>query len=100
MSSLPPSEEGGSNSSRIEAVSPSGPIDVDAAPTPAVLADWWVLFGGDTPELQKYAIRIVSQCVSSSGCERNWSTFALVHTKVRNCLGYEKLRKLVYVRQI
>lgn len=61
-------------------------------------ADWWVLFGGDTPELQKYAIRIVSQCVSSSGCERNWSTFALVHTKVRNCLGYEKLRKLVYVR--
>ncbi|XP_039795224.1 uncharacterized protein LOC120660673 isoform X2 [Panicum virgatum] len=61
-------------------------------------ADWWVLFGGDTPELQKYAIRIVSQCVSSSGCERNWSTFALVHTKVRNRHGYEKLRKLVYVR--
>jgi len=61
-------------------------------------ADWRVLFGGDTPELQKYAIRIVSQCVSSSGCEQNWSTFALVHTKVRNRLGYEKLRKLVYVR--
>ena len=61
-------------------------------------ADWWVLFGGDTPELQKFAIRIVSQCVSSSGCERNWSTFALVHTKLRNRLGYEKLRKLVYVR--
>jgi len=61
-------------------------------------ADWWVLFGGDTPELQKFAIRIVLQCVSSSGCERNWSTFALVHTKLRNRLGYEKLRKLVYVR--
>ncbi|CAD6256520.1 unnamed protein product [Miscanthus lutarioriparius] len=61
-------------------------------------ADWWVLFGGDTPELQKFAIRIVSQCVSSSGCERNWSTFALVHTKLRNRLGYEKLQKLVYVR--
>lgn len=48
-------------------------------------------------ELQKYAIWIVSQFVSSSGCERNWSTFALVHTKVRNRLGYEKLHKLVYV---
>ncbi|XP_066373060.1 uncharacterized protein [Miscanthus floridulus] len=24
-------------------------------------ADWWELFGGDTPELQKFAIRIVSQ---------------------------------------
>ena len=35
--------------------------------------------------------------MSSSGCERNWSTFALVHTKLRNRLGYEKLHKLVYV---
>lgn len=49
------------------------------------------------PTLQKYALRIVSQCVSSSGCERNWSTFALVHTKIRNKLGYDKLHKLVYV---
>lgn len=49
------------------------------------------------PTLQKYALRIVSQCVSSSGCERNWSRFALVHTKIRNRLGYDKLHKLVYV---
>jgi hypothetical protein len=47
--------------------------------------------------LQKLAVSIVSQCNSSSGCERNWSTFALVHTKLRNKLGYDKLRKLVYV---
>ncbi|CAM0149332.1 unnamed protein product [Urochloa decumbens] len=60
--------------------------------------EWWTLFGGEVKELQRYAIRIVSQCVSSSGCERNWSTFALVHTKVRNRIGYEKLEKLVYVR--
>jgi len=49
------------------------------------------------PTLQKYDLRIVSQCVSSSGCERNWSTFALVHTKIRNKLSYDKLHKLVYV---
>uniref|UniRef100_A0A804UAZ9 HAT C-terminal dimerisation domain-containing protein n=1 Tax=Zea mays TaxID=4577 RepID=A0A804UAZ9_MAIZE len=43
------------------------------------------------------ARRIVSQWLSSSGCERNWSTFALVHAKLRNRLGYEKLHKLIYV---
>jgi hypothetical protein len=41
--------------------------------------------------------RLVSQCVSSSGCERNWSTFSLLHTKVRNCLTHKKLNKLVHV---
>ncbi|KAM0827243.1 hypothetical protein ACQ4PT_068324 [Festuca glaucescens] len=58
---------------------------------------WWLSLGGDVGTLQKYALRIVSQCTSSSGCERNWSTFALIHTQVRNRLGYEKLHKLVYV---
>lgn len=33
----------------------------------------------------------------SSGCEKNWSTFTLVRTEVRNRLSYEKLHKLVYV---
>ncbi|CAM0151699.1 unnamed protein product [Urochloa decumbens] len=59
--------------------------------------DWWFQFGGEVPTLQKYALHIVSQCVSSSRCERNWSTFALVHTKIRNKLSYDKLHKLVYV---
>ncbi|XP_044421124.1 uncharacterized protein [Triticum aestivum] len=52
----------------------------------------------EVPNLQKCALRIVSQCVSSSGCERNWSAFALVHTKQRNRLLYGKLHKLVSVR--
>ena len=42
-------------------------------------------------------MRLVSQCCSSSECERNWSTFALLHTKVRNRLSHKKLNKLVYV---
>ncbi|XP_045086336.1 uncharacterized protein [Aegilops tauschii subsp. strangulata] len=58
--------------------------------------EWWITFGGTTPVLQKYAIRIVSQCTSSSDCERNWSTYALVHTLVRNRLGFEKLHKMVF----
>jgi hypothetical protein len=61
-----------------------------------IVADWWTSYGGQCKELQKLSKLIVSQCCSSSGCERNWSTFALVHTKLRNRIGYEK-HKLVYV---
>jgi hypothetical protein len=41
----------------------------------------------------------VTECrkKSATGCERNWSTFAFIHAKVRNRLTYEKLHKLVYV---
>ena len=60
-------------------------------------ASWWMMFGSSTPKLQYLAMRLVSQCCSSSGCERNWSTFALLHTKVRNRLSHKKLNKLVYV---
>jgi uncharacterized membrane protein YgcG len=56
-----------------------------------------MMYGNSTPTLRKVALKLVSQCVSSSGCERNWSTFALVHTKVRNRLTHKKLHKLVYV---
>ena len=60
-------------------------------------ASWWMMYGSSTPALQKLALRLVSQCCSSNGCERNWSTFALLHTKVRNRLSHKKLNKLVYV---
>jgi hypothetical protein len=55
------------------------------------------MFGYSTLALQKLTIRLVSQCASATECERNWSTFAFIHTKVRNRLTYEKLHKLVYV---
>uniref|UniRef100_A0ACD6ARX4 Uncharacterized protein n=1 Tax=Avena sativa TaxID=4498 RepID=A0ACD6ARX4_AVESA len=61
-------------------------------------AHWWMLYGGEVRILQGYAIRIVSQCMSSSGCERNWSPFALMHAQARNQIAYEKLHKMVYVR--
>ncbi|CAI9274375.1 unnamed protein product [Lactuca saligna] len=44
-------------------------------------ARWWGLFGGSTPHLKRIAMRILSLTSSSSGCERNWSTFEAVHTK-------------------
>jgi hypothetical protein len=42
-------------------------------------------------------VRILSQTVSSSQCERNWTTFSLIHTKPRNRLTMDKLRRLVFV---
>ncbi|KAJ8639871.1 hypothetical protein MRB53_016565 [Persea americana] len=59
--------------------------------------DWWAQFGTDAPELQKLAIRILSQCCSSSGCERNWSIFEHIHSPKRNRLEYQRLNDLVFV---
>jgi hypothetical protein len=64
---------------------------------PSFAGAWWEMFDYSTPALQKLAIRLVSQCASAIGCERNWSIFAFIHTKGRNRLTYEKLHKLVYV---
>eukprot|EP00253_Pinus_taeda_P036536 PITA_36536 len=36
---------------------------------------WWESFGGQCPKLQKFAIRVLTQTCSASGCERNWSVF-------------------------
>ena len=54
-------------------------------------------YGAETPELQRFAIRILSQGASSSACERNWSCFDHIHSKKRNKLLYGKLGDLVYV---
>ncbi|BAU03390.1 hypothetical protein VIGAN_UM094300 [Vigna angularis var. angularis] len=40
--------------------------------------EWWDMFGDGTPELKRFAIRILSLTCSSSGCERNWSSFEIV----------------------
>ncbi|XP_057462414.1 uncharacterized protein LOC130752621 [Actinidia eriantha] len=44
------------------------------------------------------ARRILSLTTSSSGCERNWSTFEGIHTKKRNRLDATRLNNLVYVQ--
>ncbi|KAL6583185.1 hypothetical protein OROMI_005263 [Orobanche minor] len=59
---------------------------------------WWERFGSKTPELTSFAIRVLSLTCSASGCERNWSTFELIHTKKRNRLEHKRLNALVYVK--
>ena len=48
--------------------------------------------------MQKFAIRILSQTCSASGCERNWSVFERIHTKKRNRLEQQRLNVLVFVQ--
>ena len=64
---------------------------------PIYIDEWWRLFGHSAPNLQKIAIRVLSQTASSSGCERNWSFFERIHTKKRNRLEHQRLNDLVYV---
>lgn len=48
-----------------------------------------------------YRVMQCELCLSacpSSGRERNWSPFALMHAQAKNQLAFEKLHKLVYVR--
>eukprot|EP00253_Pinus_taeda_P027348 PITA_27348 len=61
-------------------------------------AQWWEAFGGHVPKLQRFAIRILSQTCSATGCERNWSVFERIHTKKRNRLDQKRLNDLVYVQ--
>ncbi|XP_020524530.1 uncharacterized protein LOC110007503 [Amborella trichopoda] len=57
-------------------------------------AQWWRQHGSNAPNLQKMAMRILSLTTTSSGYERNWSSFEMVHTKRRNRLEQRKLNDL------
>eukprot|EP00253_Pinus_taeda_P003482 PITA_03482 len=61
-------------------------------------AHWWESFGGQCPQLQRFAIRVLSQTYSALGCERNWPVFEHIHTKKRNCLEQKQLNDLFFVQ--
>ena len=54
--------------------------------------EWWWNHGGDTPELQSFAIRLLSQVTS-------WSTYGFIHSLKRNRLGSKKVENLVYIHR-
>jgi hypothetical protein len=58
---------------------------------------WWGFHGGDSVHLSTLATRLLSQVVSSSSAERNWSTYGFIHSVKRNRLGAAKAEDLVYV---
>ena len=61
-----------------------------------IATEWWFMYGNHTPTLRNLALKVLSQIATSLACERNWSTFALIHTKQRNRLAYPRLQQLVF----
>ena len=59
---------------------------------------WWIADGTDWPLLQNLALCVFSMAASSAASERNFSTFGFIHSKLRNRLGPEKVKKLVYIK--
>ncbi|MCO5607939.1 hypothetical protein L7F22_062141 [Adiantum nelumboides] len=57
---------------------------------------WWEKYGIAAPNLRRIALRVLSQDCSFGPCERNWSTWALFHTKKRNKLSTQQLERLVF----
>ncbi|XP_019094719.1 PREDICTED: uncharacterized protein LOC104757728 [Camelina sativa] len=59
---------------------------------------WWSTYGTSVPNLFKLAMRILTLTSSSSGCQRNWSTFEEIHKSERNRLDVDQMNSLVYVQ--
>lgn len=56
---------------------------------------WWEQNGASTPQLQQFAILVLSQPASASLCERINSEFGFVKDRCHNRLGHVKANKLV-----
>ncbi|CAI7832942.1 unnamed protein product [Closterium sp. NIES-53] len=61
------------------------------------MVKWWQWNGTDAPQLSSLAVKVLSQPISASPCERGWSKWESVHTARRNHLGSAKCSDLVYV---
>jgi hypothetical protein len=60
--------------------------------------EYWMTDGRVWPFLQGVAINLFHLVASSASCERNFSSMAFIHNKMRNKLGIPTVEKLVYVR--
>jgi len=59
---------------------------------------WWIALEKNlTKEMNEMVKQLFTSCASSAGIERIFSTYGIVHTKLRNRLGIEKSSKLVSV---
>ncbi|CAI5530798.1 unnamed protein product [Closterium sp. Naga37s-1] len=61
------------------------------------MVKWWQWNGTDALQLSSLAVKVLSQPVSASPCERGWSKWESVHTARRNHLESAKCSDLVYV---
>ena len=60
-------------------------------------ADWWTSWFS-TSALHDVAVKLLQMPASAASCERNWSTWGMVHSKLRNRLLTNRSGKLVYIK--
>ncbi|XP_073028317.1 uncharacterized protein [Primulina eburnea] len=60
-------------------------------------AAWWQQHGINCLELQRIAVRILSQTCSSFGCEHNWSMHDRIYGERHNRLAQTRLNEAMYV---
>lgn len=60
-------------------------------------AAWWQQHGINCVELQRIAVRILSQTCSSFGCEHNWSIYDQIISQRHNRVAQKKLSDFIYV---
>ncbi|XXG82464.1 hypothetical protein AAC387_Pa10g0407 [Persea americana] len=60
-------------------------------------ATWWSMYASDYRELQRFAVRILSQTCCGTRYERKWSIFERVHSNERNRLEQERLNDIIFV---
>ncbi|CAI0467590.1 unnamed protein product [Linum tenue] len=60
-------------------------------------AAWWQQHGISCLELQRVAVRILSQTCSSFGCEHWWSIYDQIHIRRQNRLSKKQLDDLIFV---
>ncbi|KAK9059833.1 hypothetical protein SSX86_020537 [Deinandra increscens subsp. villosa] len=61
-------------------------------------ADWWKLYGKETPNLQELAVKVLSLTCNSSFTERKWNAFDHTGSKKSNPLKQRKVKNLVFVQ--
>ena len=62
-----------------------------------LLAAWWQQHGISCLELQRIAIRILSQTCSSRICEHTWSIYDQVHSKRHSTASRKRWNELTFV---
>lgn len=58
---------------------------------------WWKLIPVSNAEFTSWVTQLMTAVNSSASIERVFSTFGLVHSRIRNRLGIEKAGKLVFI---
>ena len=60
--------------------------------------EWWSTWGQETPELQKFAMKVVPLLIGSGPAERTWNDVDKILTKNRKRLSVQTALDLLYVR--